>query len=45
MISNKIKELRLNNNYSIEKYADLIGVSKNTIINWEKGRCFQLNTQ
>ncbi len=37
MISNKIKELRLNNNYSIEKYADLIGVSKNTIINWEKG--------
>lgn len=33
----RIKELRLKNGYTMEKLAELIGVSKSTIAKWENG--------
>lgn len=35
--SERIKELRLKNGYTIEKLAEMIGVSKSTISKWENG--------
>ena len=35
--STRIKDLRLKKGYTIEKLADLIGVSKGTISKWENG--------
>jgi transcriptional regulator with XRE-family HTH domain len=33
----RIKELRLSRNYTMEKLAELVGVSKSTIAKWENG--------
>jgi putative transcriptional regulator len=38
-LKNKIKELRLKKNLSQAKLADIIGVSRQTIISIEKGIC------
>lgn len=35
--SQRIKELRIKYGYTMEKLADLIGVSKSTIAKWENG--------
>ena len=35
--SKRIKDLRLKNHYTMEKLADMIGVSKSTIAKWENG--------
>lgn len=35
--SKRIKELRLENRYTMEKLSELIGVSKSTIAKWENG--------
>ena len=35
--SQRIKELRSKSGYTMEKLADLIGVSKSTIAKWENG--------
>lgn len=36
-VSFRIKELRLSRNYTMEKLAELVGVSKSTIAKWENG--------
>lgn len=38
LISNKIRLIRLEKNYSQEKMADIMGISKKTLIQIEKGR-------
>ena len=35
--SKRIKELRLSKNYTMEKLAELVGVSKSTVAKWENG--------
>lgn len=35
--SKRIKELRTSHKYTMEKLADMIGVSKSTIAKWENG--------
>ena len=35
--SKRIKELRLDNDYTMEELAELVGVSKSTIAKWENG--------
>lgn len=36
--SNYIKEMRLKNNLSQDKFAEVLGVSVGTIKNWEQGK-------
>ncbi len=35
-ISKRLKELRIENNFSQEKLAEILNVSRQTISNWEK---------
>lgn len=37
-IGKRLKELRQKNNMSQEKLADVLGIDRRTIINYEKGR-------
>jgi putative transcriptional regulator len=36
--SNEIKEIRLKHNLTQDKFAELLGISKGTLKNWEQGR-------
>lgn len=39
MDKNEIKKIRLSRGLSKGEFAKLIGVNRNTIFNWESGRC------
>jgi DNA-binding XRE family transcriptional regulator len=41
----KIKKLRLERGYTQEELAELVDVSKRTIINYEQGRCYPKQTE
>lgn len=39
-ISKRLKELRIENNFSQEKLAEILNVSRQTISNWENERSY-----
>ncbi len=38
MICNKLKQIRLNNNYTLTQMADIMNVTRNTVRNYEDGK-------
>ncbi len=45
MFGEKLKNLRSENGYTQETLADMVGVSKRTLINYEQGRCYPKQTE
>ena len=39
-LQDKIIQVRKNNNLSQEEFAELIGVTRQSVSNWERGTCY-----
>ena len=45
MFSERLRQLRRENNYTQEQLAEMVDVSKRTLINYEQGRCYPKQTE
>ena len=45
MFGERLKQLRQENNYTQEQLAEMVDISKRTLINYEQGRCYPKQTE